>query len=93
MLEEGEVWIHSAILGELAAGTLKNRIRILSDLKLLPRIPEVPQEETLGFIEARKLHGKGLGWIDIQLLACSLAAGCELFTEDRRLQRTFRELR
>lgn len=93
LLESGQILIHSAVLGELAAGSIRNRARVLSDLKLIPGIPEVPSEEVLEFIEIRKLHGRGLSWVDLQLLASCLAAGRSLLTEDRLLGRAFESLR
>lgn len=93
LLESRQILTHSAVLGELAAGSIKNRVRVLSDLKLIPNIPEIPSEEVMEFIEIRKLHGRGLSWVDIQLLASCLASGRDLLTEDSRLRRAFENLR
>jgi predicted nucleic acid-binding protein len=93
LLESRQILIHSAVLGELAAGSIKNRVRVLSDLKMIPLIPEIPFEEVLQFIEIRKLHGRGLGWVDLQLLASCAASGRGLLTEDVRLRRAFENLR
>lgn len=93
LLETGQVLIHSAVLGELAAGSIKNRVRVLSDLKQIPGIQEVPAEEVMEFIEIRKLHGRGLSWVDLQLLASCLADGRDLLTGDGLLRRVFENLR
>lgn len=93
LLESGQILCHSAVLGELAAGTLKNRVRVLSDLKMIPLVSEIPNEEIMEFIEMRKLHGRGLGWIDIQLLASCVASGQALLTDDRRLKRAYDQLK
>jgi predicted nucleic acid-binding protein len=87
LLERKEILIHSAVLGELAAGHIKNRARILGDLKLIPRAIEVDPIEVLDFIEMRSLFGKGLSWVDIQLLASCLATQCHLLTLDIRLKK------
>ena len=43
-------------------------------------------EEVLGFIEVHDLHGKGIGYVDVQLLApAALSAGVRLWTRDKRL--------
>lgn len=42
----------------------------------------LPQIE---FLEARRLWGLGLGWIDARLLASSLVSGCGHWTLDKRL--------
>jgi predicted nucleic acid-binding protein len=38
-------------------------------------------------IEARKLWGLGIGWIDAHLLASALLSGCQFWTLDGRLLR------
>jgi predicted nucleic acid-binding protein len=93
LLESGQILIHPAVLGELAAGSIKNRARVLSDLRLIPSLPEVPFSDILQFIEIRKLHGRGLSWVDIQLLASCIAGGRSLLTDDRGLGRAFDGLR
>ena len=40
----------------------------------------------------RQLMGRGLGWIDMHLLAAASAAGERLMTRDRRLHEAAREL-
>src|SRR5450631_2101447 len=69
LLESRDILIHSAVLGELAAGNLKNRSHILGDLKMIPRVAEIITDEVLEFIEIRRLFEKGLSWIDLHLLA------------------------
>ena len=39
----------------------------------------------LRFIEAQDLGGKGLGYVDVQLLASALLSGLSLWTLDKRL--------
>ncbi|MBO1010791.1 MULTISPECIES: hypothetical protein [Acidovorax] len=42
--------------------------------------------ETIDFIERQKLYGKGVGFIDFQLLASTvLTAGALLWTADKKL--------
>ena len=80
------------IIGELACGNLKNRAGIISLLEALPMAPTVDHEEVLAFIEARDLMGKGLGYIDVHLLAAALLGGVRLWTLDRRLDWAAAEL-
>jgi predicted nucleic acid-binding protein len=42
-------------------------------------------EEALGFIERHRLAGRGVGYVDIHLLASSALAGAKLWTRDKRL--------
>ena len=74
------------VIGELAVGILANREDVLSSLAGLPSLFVPGFEEILGTIEARKLHGRGLGLIDVYLLASALLApGTRLWTRDKRL--------
>lgn len=85
LLEQNLILTHSAIIGELACGELKKRLEILSYLKLLPFAKEASAEEVLAMIEIRKLYGKGLSWIDVQLLASASLSGAKLWTKDQQL--------
>ena len=69
LLFNGEVVCHPHIIGELACGNIKNRQEIISLLQALPQAPLVNFEEYLFFIEQNQLHGKGIGFVDIHLLA------------------------
>lgn len=88
-----DVLIHSEILGEISAGNIKNRTKILGDLKMIPKIAEINAEEVMEFIENNKLHGLGLSWADLQILASALAARCGLFTQDKKLASVFSRLK
>ena len=85
LLEEGAVALHPFVIGELACGNLKNRQEVLSLLRALPRVGSATDEEGLDFTERNKLMGKGLGWIDVHLLASAVLAGVPLWALDRRL--------
>ena len=88
LLETGEVVCHPFIIGELACGDLKNRARILSLLDALPKAPLVETEEVLAFVEGRDLWGKGLGYVDVHLLAAALLSGLPLWTLDKQLDKS-----
>ena len=87
LLEQGLVLIHPTIIGELACGNLKKRNEILEYLKVLPRAQEASHEEVLEMIERRHLYGKGLGWIDMHLLASAAISNVRLWTNDKDLLR------
>lgn len=85
-LRSGNVHCHPLIITELALGTLKSRSQVLSLLDDLPKAPSVKNEEIRGLIEYRKLYGRGIGVVDLHLIAsCLLAPGTSLWTGDRRL--------
>ena len=86
LLNEGKVVCHPFIIGELACGNLKNRHEILSLLETLPIAAQAEHEEVLQFIETHRLMGKGLGYIDMHLLASAILAHVSLWTLDKRLK-------
>lgn len=78
--------MHPLVLGELACGNLKNRSQFLKLWSDLSSMPTVNHEETLFFIEKNELMGKGIGYIDVQLLASvALDPRTKLWTQDKRL--------
>lgn len=86
LLEETEVCSHPFVVGELACGRLKNRREILALLKSLPQLPSATDDEVLYFIDQQKLMGRGVGYVDVHLLAAAKLAGIsELWTLDKRL--------
>ncbi len=60
LLNEGHVFSHPFIVGELACGNLKNRAEILSLLQAVPMATPVEHEEVMQFIEDHTLMGIGL---------------------------------
>ena len=86
LLIDGEVVCHPLIIGELVCGNLRNRKEILSLLQALPKAPEIDFEEYLYFVEEHNLFGKGIGYIDIQLLASAKLSQTSLWTLDKRLK-------
>jgi predicted nucleic acid-binding protein len=87
-----QVWIHPFVIGELACGSLSQRAEVLGLLEALPQLPLADHEEVLTFIAAHRLHGRGLGWIDVHLLASARLARLPLWTLDRRLAAAANEL-
>ncbi|MCI0469382.1 MAG: type II toxin-antitoxin system VapC family toxin [Nitrospirae bacterium] len=85
LLNDGRVVCHQFIISELACGNLKNRAEILSLLHALPMALHTEHEEVMSFIENYHLMGKGLGYIDIHLIASAIMTGIRLWTLDKRL--------
>lgn len=93
LLERSQVLMHPFVLGELACGNLRRRADVLRHLGALPRSPVATDDEVLRFIEVHRLMGKGIGWIDVHLLAAvALSPGTRLWTRDRRLDTVARTL-
>lgn len=92
LLAEGHVLSHPFIIGELACGNLANRSVLLENLSLLPSAEHVSDSEVRHLIESRRLWGRGLGWVDMHLLASALLTRCGLWTFDKPLAATASEL-
>ena len=59
----------------------------------MPSVPAATHIEALDFLERRRLMGRGIGLIDVHLLAsAALAAPARLWTQDRRLAAIATEL-
>ena len=87
LLERGKVVMHPFVVGEIACGSLTHRASILELLRQLPAAAVAESEEVLGFIERHSLHGKGIGYVDLHLLAAvALTQGASLWTRDKSLQ-------
>lgn len=87
LLERSIVIMHPFVVGEIACGTLHNRDSILELLQDLPAAVVAEGGEVLRFIEVHALHGKGIGWVDVHLLASVLLThGTRLWTRDKKLR-------
>ena len=86
LLMDAEVMCHPFIIGELACGNLKNRNEIISLLQSLPMAPAVEFDELLFFIDRNHMMGKGVGFVDVHLLASAQLAGVLLWTAEKKLK-------
>ncbi|MGK0173422.1 MAG: putative nucleic acid-binding protein [Gammaproteobacteria bacterium] len=94
LLDSGQVFAHPFVVGELACGNLRQRTEILTSLAHLPSVPSSSDAEVRFLIESRALMGRGLGYIDMHLLASTLLVDeARLWTRDRRLRAVAEELR
>jgi predicted nucleic acid-binding protein len=87
LLHDGEVVSHPFIVGELACGNLKNRHEILTYLQSLPMTILAEDEEVLKFIENNQLMGKGLGYIDVHLIASAVLTNVLVWSLDKTLDK------
>ena len=92
LLERGEVSGHELIYGELLVGDKGGRRTFLASYEHMHRAPIVPHVELVEFVRARRLHGRGIGWIDVHLLASALIGRLKFWTVDPRLATLAREL-
>jgi predicted nucleic acid-binding protein len=92
LLTQGEVGGHDFVLGELLIGDRGGRTQLLADYAQMHHMPTVAHREVVEFVRQRRLHGRGIGWIDAHLLASALVAHVSLWTADPRLGVVAKEL-
>ena len=92
LLNQGEAVCHSFIFGELACGNLANRSEILSLVQTLPMAIEAEHDEVLHFIDHNRLMGRGLGLIDVHLIASAQLSSIPIWTLDKKLEKVCAEL-
>ncbi len=87
LLERSAVVMHPFVVGEIACGTLRDRKLVLELLQDLPTAVVATDDEVMQFIERHALHSKGIGYVDVHLLASvALTGGTRLWTRDQRLR-------
>ena len=85
LLQNEVVCTHDFVIGELACGNLANREEVLRLLQSLPRLSAATEDETLFCIEQQHLMGRGIGYIDVHLLAAAVIRDIQIWTKDKRL--------
>lgn len=71
---------------------LPRREEVLTLIRTLPRVAPVAHDEAMTLVAEHRLWGRGLGWVDVNLLAATLVAGARLWTLDRRLRQVAHDL-
>ncbi len=93
LVEAGDVLSHDMVIGELACGNLPDRESFLRRLQGLPAITTLSSADVLGLIETHAWMGRGIGYVDANLLGSVLAHyGASLWTADKQLKQIADEL-
>ena len=92
LLAGEEVLGHELVYGELLIGDSGGRRKFLTLYERIPQAHTVPHPEVVEFVRHRRLHGRGIGWIDAHLLASALVEHSHLWTADARLSAIAAEL-
>jgi predicted nucleic acid-binding protein len=92
LLSRDEVCGHDFVYGELLIGDKGGRKKLLANYELMDQAPTVPHADVATFVRDRKLHRRGIGWIDAHLLASALVGRLQLWTSDPALATLAREL-
>jgi len=85
LLSRDEVSGHHFVYGELLIGDKGGRKQLLANYEQMHQAPAVPHSDVIEFVRDRRLHGRGIGWIDAHLLASALVGRLKLWTTDPRL--------
>jgi predicted nucleic acid-binding protein len=87
LLDNRQVLSHPDVIGEFALSDFGQRKRVLELLSDLPAASVAMDLEVLQFIDTHSLFGRGIGWVDVHLLAAArLTPGAAIWTRDRRLR-------
>lgn len=72
---------------------MRQRLLLVGQLQSLPRCTVASDAEILEFINRSKLFERGIGYVDVHLLASlRITPGSSLWTFDKRLNRVAEEL-
>ena len=93
LLSRDEASGHEFVYGELLIGDRGGRLRLLTDYRQMHQAPVVPHNDVVAFVRDRRLHGRGIGWIDAHLLASALVGRLKLWTIDPALATLAKELK
>jgi len=85
LLADDQVLSHDLVHGELLIGDAGGRTDLLAAYAEIERAGGVAHVELVEFVKARKLAGRGIGWIDAHLLASTVVERCLLWTVDSNL--------
>jgi predicted nucleic acid-binding protein len=85
LLADAAVLCHPFIVGELACGNLRNRVAVLASLARLEAAPLASHDEVMALVDRHGLAGRGLGLVDVHLLAAARLTPARFWTLDARL--------
>ncbi len=86
LTEAGAVLIHPFVIGEIMLGNIRNRTQVVESLVDLPEADIAEHFEVLALLENARLFGRGIGFIDLNVLASVLITPkARLWTRDKRL--------
>lgn len=92
LLNANEVLGHDLVYGELLIGDRGGRTQTLVAYERMQQAKMVPHDIVVQLVEARGLHGRGVGWIDVHLLASAMVERAKLWTADPRFAAVVEEL-
>lgn len=85
LLRLGQVLVHPFVTGEISLGSIRQRQTVIQLLGFQRQAPLASHAEVMSLIEQERLHGLGIGLVDVHLLASARSSGAMLWTRDKRL--------
>jgi len=92
LLSLDEVTGHQLVYGELLIGDRGGRRKLLAAYERIHQANLVPHNDVVAFVRDRNLHGRGVGWTDVHLLASAIVGRMQLWTADSRCSAVANEL-
>jgi predicted nucleic acid-binding protein len=92
LLALDEVIGHGMVFGEILIGDLGGRSTLLAADAQMHQAGTVAHPEVVAFARSRRLLGRGLGWINVHLLASALLGRHQIWTADLRFASVASEL-
>ena len=83
---------HPFVTGEVLMGSLAERRTVMELFDRLPVARPTRFAEVRRLVEDRRLYGRGIGYVDVSLVAACLMNQARLLTRDRRLHAVAQEL-
>lgn len=75
---------HEFVYGELLVGDTGGRAALLAMYEQMHQARTLSHRDVVTFVRDRRLHGRGVGWIDLHLLASAIVGRMTLWTADPR---------
>ena len=92
LLSLDEVTGHELVYGELLIGDREGRRKLLAAYERIHQANLVPHNDVVTFVRDRELHGRGVGWIDVHLLASAIVGRLQFWTADSCCSAVAKEL-
>jgi predicted nucleic acid-binding protein len=92
LLSRDEVVGHEMVYGELLIGDKAGRRKFLADYERIRQAQTVPHDELVALVRGRDLYCRGVGWIDVHILASALVGRFRVWTADPRFAAVALEL-
>ena len=93
LLRDDEVVGHDLVFGELLIGDRGGRTQFLATYEKMHQASTLPHQEVVAFVRGRRLFGRGVGWVDVHLLASAVVGRLQVWTADPRFSGIAEELR